>query len=166
MTAWLFPAGDPREREAVAIHRLTSASPPRRWSVEVNRNRVKPGDYAFLWQTGDDDDLWRPGVWAVGFVDRYDRTRLERHWRPGVTKKTTYAQLELWWMQIVDRQLIRMEADNAKSIWAGSIPGSRMHGQMRSPLALSDDQANWILDRLNHRFRAELDRRIRGVIDP
>ena len=72
MAAWLFPAGDPPVRETVAIHRLTKAAPPSSWSVDVNRNRVKEGDHAFLWQTGDDDDLWRPCVWAVGLVERYD----------------------------------------------------------------------------------------------
>ena len=45
MTAWMFPAGDPSEREAVAIHRLTN--PDRDQAYDRNRRR----------RTGDTYDL-------------------------------------------------------------------------------------------------------------
>jgi hypothetical protein len=52
MTAWLFPAGEPHVREAVATDRLTNASAPRDWSVDVNRKLVKAGDYRFFGRLG------------------------------------------------------------------------------------------------------------------
>ena len=89
--------------------------------------------------------------------------RLEAHWRQGTTKKTTYARLDLWWMPIVDREVLRSEAEDPNSTWHGSVLGSRLHGQMQSPLALSDSQALWLLEGLTGNFRRELDRRIFDV---
>ena len=77
MRAWVFPAGDEDERLTIARHRLLNASPPRAWSVDVNRKLVNVGDIAFLWQTGDASHLWRPGMWAAGIVYRYDSSLLD-----------------------------------------------------------------------------------------
>src|SRR5580704_10358494 len=108
VNAFVFPAGDPEVRRTLAIHRLTRAEAPRRWSVDVNRKRVSEGDLAFVWQTGDHSEMWRPGLWAAGFIYRFDG--VERpHWRdPGLS--TQYADLEMQWVPIVDREDVRADA--------------------------------------------------------
>jgi len=51
LNAFVFPAGEEKQRHRITVHRLTEADPPRTWSVKVNRDKVSAGDLAFLWQT-------------------------------------------------------------------------------------------------------------------
>lgn len=145
MSAFVFPAGDPEQRQTVADDYKAKRPPPDHWSVDVNRGKVKAGDLAFFWQTGIAVDIWTPGIWAAGVVGHFDRNRLEPNWRRGSTPKIPYAYLELRWVPIIDRGTIRSIADVKGSVWAGSILGSRKQGQMRSPLLLGDPQCDWLL---------------------
>jgi hypothetical protein len=144
VNAFVFPAGDPDVRFNIAIHRLTYAEPPRRWSVDVNRTKVSAGDIAFLWQSGDDRDLWRPGVWAAGVVYRFDRV-LEPHWRDP-NEQTMYADLEMKWVPIVDRGTVRDNAEAGGSMRASVL--AAQHQRMRSPVNLRDDEADWLLQEI------------------
>jgi hypothetical protein len=141
VNAFVFPAGDPDVRRTLAIHRLTGAEAPRRWSVDVNRTRVSEGDLAFLWQTGDHTELWRPGLWAAGFIYRFDR--VERpHWRdPELT--TQYADLEMQWVPIIDRDDVRADA-LAGGAMKQSVLAAKTQ-QMRSPVKLRDVERDWLL---------------------
>jgi hypothetical protein len=144
VNAFVFPAGDGEVRRTIAIHRLTGAEAPRRWSVDVNRKNVNEGDLAFLWQTGDHSEMWRPGLWAAGFIYRFDRVD-RPHWRdPDLT--TQYADLEMAWVPIMDREDLRADALGngamAKSVLAAKTQ------QMRSPVKLRDGECDWLLARI------------------
>jgi hypothetical protein len=141
VNAFVFPAGDPGVRHTLAIHRLTHAEAPRRWSVDVNRSRVKEGDLAFLWQTGDHSEMWRPGLWAAGFIYRFDR--IDRpHWRDPVLT-TQYADLEMQWVPIIDRSEVRADAA-AGGTMKQSVLAAKTQ-QMRSPVKLRDVERDWLL---------------------
>ena len=141
MNAFVFPAGDPEVRRTLAIHRLTRADAPRRWSVDVNRERVSEGDLAFLWQTGDHNELWRPGLWAAGFIYRFDRVD-RPHWRdPDLS--TQYADLEMAWVPIVDRDEVRANASGGGSMKQSVLAAKTQ--QMRSPVKLRDAERDWLL---------------------
>ncbi len=162
MNAFVFPAGDVEVRHTIAVHRLTDACPPRRWSVEVNRDKVSAGDIAFLWQTGDGDDPWRPGVWAAGVVHRFDG-RLERHWRDP-TEQTMYADLEMKWVGIIDRADIRADADAGGAMQDCVLAAK--HQQMRSPLLLRDVERDWLLDAIGRNNRAWVTRMQKRALTP
>jgi hypothetical protein len=150
VNAFVFPAGDPEVRRTLAIHRLTRAEAPRRWSVDVNRARVSEGDLAFLWQTGDHSELWRPGLWAAGFIYRFDR--VERpHWRdPELT--TQYADLEMAWVPIIDRDDVRADALGGGAM-AKSVLAAKTQ-QMRSPVKLRDVERDWLMARIPRSTRS------------
>ncbi len=150
MNAFVFPAGDVAVRHTIAVHRLTDAYPPRRWSVEVNRDKVSAGDIAFLWQTGDSDDLWRPGLWAAGVVYRFD-DQLEKHWRDP-NQQTMYADLEMTWVGIIDRADIRADADAGGAMQDCVLAAK--HGQIRSPLLLRDVERDWLLSAVGRNNQA------------
>lgn len=137
MATWVFPAGDPDVRRAVAIHRLTDAPAPRSWSIDVNRSRVSVGDTALLWQSGADEP-WRPGIWAAGVVYRYDHIS-RPHWRGPDFPATPYADLELVWVPIIDRAQIQRAPEMRQSVLA-----SKRQFQMRSPTLLRDGEADWV----------------------
>jgi hypothetical protein len=144
VNAFVFPAGDSDVRHTLAVHRLTFAEAPRRWSVDVNRKKVSEGDLAFLWQTGDHNELWRPGLWAAGFIYRLDGVD-RPHWRdPELT--TQYADLEMAWVPIIDREDVRADAaaggDMKQSVLAAKTQ------QMRSPVKLRDVERDWLLARI------------------
>jgi hypothetical protein len=140
VNAFVFPAGDPEVRRTLAIHRLTRAEAPRRWSVDVNRKRVSEGDLAFVWQTGDHSEMWRPGLWAAGFIYRFDG--VERpHWRdPGLS--TQYADLEMQWVPIVDREDVRADALRGGAMQRSVLAAKTQ--QMRSPVKLRDEERDWL----------------------
>lgn len=141
VNAFVFPAGDPEVRRTLAIHRLTRAEAPRRWSVDVNRERVNAGDLAFLWQTGDHSELWRPGLWAAGFIYRFDRVD-RPHWRdPGLS--TQYADLEMAWVPIIDRDEVRSDAVRGGPMKQSVLAAKTQ--QMRSPVKLRDAERDWLL---------------------
>ena len=144
MNAFVFPSGDFDVRHTIAIHRLTNADPPRTWSVDVNRKKVAPGDLAFLWQTGDAHELWRPGLWAAGFIYRFDQVD-RPHWRdPGET--TQYVDLELQWIPILDRDDVRADAASGGAM-SRSVLAAK-HQQMRSPVLLRDTERNWLWSKI------------------
>lgn len=144
MNAFVFPAGDPEVRHTLAVHRLTHAEAPRRWSVDVNRHRVGEGDLAFLWQTGDHGDLWRPGLWAAGFIYRFDR--IDRpHWRDS-GRTTQYADLEMAWVPIIDRDEVRSNAAHGGAMQR-SVLAARTQ-QMRSPVKLREEERDWLWSRI------------------
>jgi hypothetical protein len=147
--AFVFPAGDPDVRRTIAIHRLTDADPPRTWSVDVNRPRVNAGNIAFLWQTGGDADLWRPGIWAAGVVWRFDREN-RPHWRDA-DRVTQYADLELQWIPIVDRSAIREDAAGNGPMKDSVLGVNRQ--QMRSPVLLRQVERDWLLQQVPARTR-------------
>jgi hypothetical protein len=156
VNAFVFPAGDPDVRQTVAVHRLTDAEPPRRGSIDVNRDAVREGDLAFLWQTGDLSEMWRPGVWAAGFVYRLDR-RERPHWRdPGLT--TQYADLEMVWVPIIDRDDLRADAA-AGGAMKDSVLASR-NQRMRSPVRLRDVERDWLWARLPQPTRRWIEREV------
>lgn len=156
MNAFVFPAGDPDVRQTVAVHRLTNADAPRRWSVDVNRGEVREGDLAFLWQTGDHSEMWRPGIWAAGFIYRFDH-RDRPHWRdPGLT--TQYADLEMVWVPIIDRDELRADAASGGPM-KDSVLAAR-YQKIRSPLKLRDAERDWLLARLPQPTRRWIEREV------
>jgi hypothetical protein len=144
VNAFVFPAGEPEIRRTLAVHRLTRADPPRRGSVDVNRDKVNEGDLAFLWQTGDHSEMWRPGLWAAGFIYRFDRSD-RPHWRDPALL-TQYADLEMAWVPIVDREVVRADAADAGAM-RRSVLASRTQ-QMRSPVRMRDEERDWLWSRI------------------
>ena len=149
MKAYVFPAGDPDERHRIAVHRLVDADPPRHWSVDVNRQKVAAGDVAFLWQTGQRDDPWRPGLWAAGVVYHFNKV-LDQHWRDP-SLETMYADLELEWVPIVDRELVRADAQANGAMRDCVLVLAQ---RVRSPLLLRDTERDWLLAQIPSRTRS------------
>ncbi len=149
MNAFVFSAGEHDVRHTLAVHRLTDAAPPRRWSVEVNRDTVHAGDLAFLWQTGDDNDLLRPGLLAAGVVYRFDGV-LQPHWRDPADE-TMYVDLELTWVPIIDRAVVRSDKAAGGPMRRSVLASTQQ--QIRSATLLLNEERDWLLAKVGRNTR-------------